>query len=181
MGASRAAASNALGVLRGIQREGVQATLRRLNLERLEGRSAQEVFLGLTEVICRDGGSLDDAVARDAWLETVAEMDRLGIDDLDALTSGQITEVFLSFIAHAIETRLYQEIGVNGFQFAADMDDIEAFDAQFRSYIERTVRDSFSSDLTELSAVSDREIWALVDQTYREAWDLLELLGDREG
>jgi hypothetical protein len=181
MGASRAAGSNALGVFRGFQRDGVQETLLRLNLQNLAGGSPQDVFLGLTEVICRDGGPVDEAIGRDAWLETVAEIDRFGIDDLETLTGVQIREFFLSFIAHAVEARLYQEIGVNGFRVAEDIDDIEGFDAQFRSYIERAVRDSFSSDLTALSAMSDRDIRTVVDRTYREAWELLELLGDREG
>ena len=138
------------------------------------------MFLGLTEVICRDGGPIDEAIGRDAWLETVAEIDRFGIDNLEALTGDQIREFFLSFIAHAIEARLYQEIGINGFRVAEDIEDIEGLDAQFRSYIERAVRDSFSSDLTRLSAMSDHDIRTVVDRTYREAWELLELIGDRE-
>lgn len=180
MGASRTAANNALGVFRGILHDGVQETLRRLNLENLTGGSPQDVFLGLTEIICRDGGSVDEAIARDAWLETVAEFDRFGIDDMDALTGDQVSEIFLSFIAHAIEARLYQEIGVNGFKFAESINDIESFDSQFRSYIERAVRDSFSSYLAELSVMSDQDIGAVVDQTYREAFELLEILGDQE-
>lgn len=60
------------------------------------------------------------------------------------------------------------------------MENIETFDAEFKSYIERTVRDLFSSDLTTLSTMSDREIRTIVDKTYEDAWELLELLGDRE-
>jgi hypothetical protein len=181
MGASRAAASNALGVFRGMLREGVDETLRHLNLQNLAGGSPEKVFLGLTEVICRDGGPVDEAIGRDAWLETVAELDRFEINDINSLTEEQIREVFLSFIAHSIEARLYQEIGINGFRIAEDIDDIEEFDAQLRSYIERSVRDSFSSDMTQLSAMSDHDIRSVVDTTYREAWELLELLGDLEG
>lgn len=179
MGASREAASRALGVFRGFQREGIGETLRHLNLQDLVGRPPQDVFLGLTEVICRDGGSVDEAIARDAWLETVADIDRFGIDNLDALTTDQIREVFLSFVAHAIEVRLYQDIGINGFRVAEDIDDIEAFDAQLKSYIERAVRDSFTSELTELPTMSDHDIRIIVDRTYSEAWELLELIGDR--
>lgn len=180
MGPSRVAASNALGVFRGFQRDGVQETLRHLNIESLSGRAVQDVFISLTEVICRDGGSVDEAIARDAWLETIATLGQLGIDDLDTLSADQVKEVFLSFIAHTVEARLYQEIGVNGFQFAADLDDIDGFDKQFRDYIERTVRDSFTGDLAQLSKMSDQSIGEVVDKTYLEAWDLLKLLGDQE-
>lgn len=181
MGPSRAAASNALGVFRGFLRDGVQEMLRRLNLESLSGRSVQDVFIGLTEVICRDGGPVDEAIARDAWLETIATLDQFGIDDLDRLSEDQVKEVFLSFIAHTVEARLYQEIGVNGFVFAEDLDDINEFDEQFRDYIERSVRDSFTGNLAQLSDMSDQTIREVVHKTYRDAWDLLQLLGDRRG
>lgn len=181
MGTSRVAASNALGVFRGIQRDGLRETLRSLNLQNFEGRGVQDVFIGLTEVICQDGGAVDEAIARDAWLETIAELDKFGIADLDSLSSDQIKEVFLSFISHTVEARLYQEIGVNGFTFTEDINDIDGFDGQFRDYIERTVRDSFTSDLAQISQMSDEDIRSIVDNTYLEAWNLLELLGDQEG
>ena len=181
MAPSRAAASNALGVLRSIQRGGISQALDQLNLQSLSGRGVQDIFIGLTEVICRDGGAIDEAIARDAWLETVSELDQFGIEDFDTLTPEQIREVFLSFVAHSIEARLYQEIGINGFRFSEDLDDIDRFDAQFRDYIERTVRDSFTGDLDQLSKMSDKDIKTVVDRTYLEAWELLELLGDREG
>ena len=158
MGPSRTAAGNALGVLRGFQRAGVQETLRRLNLESLSGRGVQQVFIGLTEVVCRDGGPVDEAIARDAWLETISILDEFGIDDLETLSTDQVHGVFLSFIAHTIEARLYQEIGVNGFEFAEDLDDVESFDEQFRDYIERSVRDSFTADLEQLSDMTDQAI-----------------------
>ena len=141
MGASRAAAGGFLGVLRGFQRDGAEATLRRLNLANLVGRPADEVFLGLTEVICRDGGSVNEGVARDAWLETLVELERFGIEDLDALTEAQVREMFIAFIANTIETRLFQEIGVNGLSVAADNAAIEAFQRQLGGYIERGVRE----------------------------------------
>ena len=88
-------------------------------------------------------------------------------------------QVFLSFIAHTVEALLYQEIGVNGFEFAEDLDDIDGFDEQFRGYIERSMRDSFTSDLAQVSQMSDQTIREVVDKTYHDTWDLLQLLGDR--
>ena len=180
MAPSRTAANRTLGVFRGLRRDGMQETLRRLHLQDLAGRSVHDIFVGLTEVVCRDGGSIDDAIARDAWLETIAELDQFGIDDLDALTDDQVRGLFLAFVAHSIEARLYQEIGVNGFKMSANLGDIESFDEQFRAYIERSVRDAFSGNISALSSMSDNDIRKVVDATYLEAWDLLQALGDRE-
>ena len=181
MGASRTAASGALGVFRGFQRDGTNATLRRLNLGHLVGRPASDLFFGLTDIICPNGGPIDEGMARDAWLETVADLDDLGIDDTTNLTADQMQEIFLTFVAHSIEARLFQDIGVNGLKIAPDLAAIEAFEAEFRSYIRRSVRDSFSGDLSELATLSDRQIATSVDQTYEEAWDLLVTWGDAEG
>jgi hypothetical protein len=178
MGTSRATASDALGVFRGFQRNGVAETLIRLNLSGLVGRPARDVFIALTDVICKDGGSIDEAIARDSWLETVSELERFGIDDLEVLTPDQVEAVLQTFIAHAIKGKLFQEIGVNGLK-VADQKAIEAFEAQFKSYIERSVQDSFSSDLSQLSSLSDQQIRDIVDRTYRDAWELLETWGDQ--
>jgi hypothetical protein len=179
MGASRATAQGVLGVFRDFQRDGLNRTLTRLNLADLAGRPLGDVFIGLTDVICGDGGSIDEGIAREAWLETIAELDALGAIDPAALSPDQMRDVFLTFIAHSIVGRLLQDIGANGFKFAADLAAITAFDAQLRSYIRRSVRDSFSGDLSEPAALSDRQIRTIVDRTYQEAWTLLQDLGAR--
>jgi hypothetical protein len=125
MGASRNAGSAVLGMFRGFQRDGVEASLRRLNLDRLIGRPARDIFVGLTDVICQDGGQIDEGIARDAWLETVADLDQFGIDDLNALNIDQIQGVLITFIVHAVETRLFQDIGANGLDIASDLSAIE--------------------------------------------------------
>lgn len=178
MGASRTAARGVLGVFRDFQRDGVGATLRRLNLGDLAGRPLADVFLGLTDVVCQDGGSIHEGIARDAWLETIADLGALAAD---TLTAEQMRDAFLSFIAHSIEGRLFQDIGAKGFKFAADLAAIEAFERQLRSYIRRSVRDAFTGDLAAPAALSDQQIRTIVDRTYDEAWDILVTWGDAAG
>lgn len=179
MGSSRVAAGNLLGVLRGIQRDGLDTALRNLNLANLVGRAPSEIFIGLTEIVCgADGGPIDEAIARDAWLETIAELDRYGITDAN-LTADQVRDIFTAFVAHSVEALLFEQIGVNGLSIARDLEAIELFEGQLRSYIERAVQDSFSTNFDDLSAMSDADIRAVVDTTYRDAWDLLVAWGDQ--
>jgi hypothetical protein len=180
MAVSRAAARGALGVFRGIQRDGIETTLRRLNLRDLVGRPLTEVFLSLTDIICPDGGSIDEGIARDAWIETVAGLDDLGLAQGTDLSPEQMQEVFLAFVAHSIEARVFQDVGVNGIQIAPDLAAIEAFESQLRSYIRRSVRDSFTGDLANLPRFSDKQIQTVVDKTYDEAWQLLLTIGEAQ-
>ena len=178
MGASRATARGVLGVLRDFQRDGVAQTLRRLSLTDLAGRPLEDVFIGLTDVVCGDGGSIDEGIAREAWLETVAELEELDVTDPGALSADQVRDIFVAFITHSVVGRLLQDIGANGFKFATDLAGIAAFDSQLRSYIRRAVRDSFSGDLATPSALTDKQIGTIVEQTYKDAWDLLAAQGD---
>jgi hypothetical protein len=181
MGASRATAGKLLGILQGFQRDGINPTLMRFNLGDLVGRPLEDMFIGLTDVICGDGGSIDEGIAREAWLETVAGLDGLDIAAPATLSPEQIGNIFLAFIAHSVVGRLLQDIGANGFKFAADLAGIAAFDAQLKSYVRRSVRDSFSGDIAAPATLSKRQIRTIVDQTYKEAWDLLVAQGDGEG
>lgn len=180
MGSSRTAAGNLLGTLRSFQRDGAAETLRRFNLANLVERSIDDIFLGLTDTICRDGGSVDEGIARDAWLETLAQMEQIGIENLDALNEVQVRETFLSFIVNTIETKLFQEIGVNGLKIAPDNASIQSFQNQLHDYIDRGVRDSYSTDLKELSTMTDDQIMRIVDSTYQDAWDLFVAWGNLE-
>ena len=180
MGASRATAGELIGILRGFQRDGINPTLTLLNLGDLVGRSLDDVFIGLTDFICEDGGPIDEGIAREAWLETVAELDGLAIADVATLSPDQTRDIFLAFIAHSIVGRLLQDIGAKGFNFATDLAGIEAFDGQLKSYIRRSVRDSFSSNITAPATLSTEQIRTIVDRTYQEAWDLLVEQGDAE-
>ena len=178
MGASRTTAGRLLRVFREFQRHGVDATLRRLDLTNLVGHPVVDVFLGITDVICQDGGSIDEGVARDAWLETIVDLIQLGDETLDRLSIGQVQEVFLTFVAYAIKTRLFQEIGINGIRIAENLSAVETFDVQFRDYLRRGVRDAFGHDLSHLADLSDQEIRTIVDETYQNAWELLEVWGN---
>ena len=178
MGAALATGAAALGVLRDVQRDGVAATLAQHSLSHIAGQSAQSVFTALTDVVCAEGGPVDEGIARDAWLETVTQLDSLGITSIDGLTEAQISGFFLSYVSNSIVGALYQAIGVNGFSNADTLSSIRNFDRQFRDYVRNAVRDAFSGSMANVSALSDRQIRTLVNQTYQDAWELLDRLGD---
>src|SRR6266850_2316215 len=98
MGSSRSAGSRLLGVIHDVGRLGAAETLRNLNLPNLAGRPAADVFLALIEFVCPPGGSIDEAIARQAMLEAICDIAETGLGDFDALTPAQLEEFFLDFI-----------------------------------------------------------------------------------
>ena len=74
MGSSRATAAGLLAVVRDFQRLGPDETLRRLNLSGLSGAPAADVFVAILEFVCPPGGAVDEAIARQAMLESIGDM-----------------------------------------------------------------------------------------------------------
>lgn len=111
MGASRGAGARLLGFLTDAQTRGGREALRSLNLEELAGRPIAEVFIGLADYICPSAGTVDEGIAREAFIETIIELTTLGVTDLDALTPDQMQTVFELYATHAIEARLCNDIG----------------------------------------------------------------------
>lgn len=111
MGSSRRVGARLLGFLADAQARGAQEALRALKLESLAGRPIEEIFLGLADYICPEGGTVDEGIARDAFIETIADLASLGVTDLDALTADQMQTVFELYATHAIETRICNDIG----------------------------------------------------------------------
>ena len=65
MGSARGAGGRILGFLSDATRRGAAEALRALNLGELAGRPIEEIFLGLADYVCPDGGTIDEGIARE--------------------------------------------------------------------------------------------------------------------
>ena len=113
MGSSRQAGARLYSFLADAQARGPVEALRALNLEALAGRPIQDIFLGIAEYVCPIGGTVDEGIARGAFVDTIADLADQGISDFDSLTADQMQTVFEMFAAHAIEARICNDIGKN--------------------------------------------------------------------
>ena len=120
MASSPASGARLLGFLSGAVANGPREALRALNLQKLAGRPIEEVFLGLMEYVCPEGGTLDEGIAREAFIETIADLAENGVVDLDSLTADQMQTIFELYAAHAIEARLCNDIGMKAITLPAD-------------------------------------------------------------
>ncbi len=110
---------------------GVREALRSVGLERLAGRPATEVLRGLVEFICPPGGTIDESIAREAFIEMVADLAESGITDLETLTPEQMQTVLELNIAHSIEARICNDIGTNAVALPASAEAAAKFRSSF--------------------------------------------------
>jgi hypothetical protein len=110
MGASRQASAHLATFLSGAMANGPREALRTLKLDALAGRPIEEIFLGLMDYVCPEGGSIDDSIAREAFIETIADLAENGLTDFDTLTTDQLQTILELYATHAIEARLCSNV-----------------------------------------------------------------------
>lgn len=180
MGASRGAGARLLGFLTDVQTRGATEALRTLNLEGLAGRPIDEVFIGLADYICPNAGTVDDGIAREAFIETIIELTTMGIADLDALTADQMQTVFELYATHAIEARLCNDIGTKLITMPANAQTALRIQEQLRDFIRNGVSDALTSARTETPVLTQDRIQSFVDLVYERSFGILKALGEVE-
>jgi hypothetical protein len=180
MGSSRGAGAGLVRFLNNASINGVREALRTLNLESLAGRPIEDVFAGLADYICPEGGSIDEGIARDAFVETIADLAGAGITDIDALTPGQMQIVFELYVTHAIEARICNDIGTKVVILPADPRVAEKVQAQLRDFIQRGVSDAINAASINIQLLTPDAVMGFVTNAYQSAFDVLQILGDGE-
>ena len=180
MGPSRGVGARLINFLNAVQANGAQAALRTLNLENLAGRPIEEIFAGLADYICPEGGAIDEGIAREAFAETIADLAEAGITDIDQLTAGQIETVFELYATHAIEARLYNDIGNKLVTVPASPQAAERVQMQLREFIQRGVSDALHASSVRIQALAQSEVMAFVTDMYQAAFEVLRALGEAE-
>jgi hypothetical protein len=180
MGASRTTSAGLLNFLSSAAANGTREALRTLKLESLAGRPIQEIFLGLADYICPDGGTVDEGIAREAFIETIADLTEAGVTDLDALTLDQIQTIFELYATNAIEARLCNDIGANAVTFPDDVQDALRVESQLHDFIYRSVSDALTAARAGLQNLTPDGVLGFVTRVYEQAFGILQSLGEEE-
>ena len=138
------------------------------------------MFLGLVDYICPDGGSIDEGIAREAFIETIAELAENGIADIDGLSADQIQTIFELYATHAIEARLCNDIGTKAITLPPDVAASERVQAQLLDFIRRGVADALTAARTDMQTLTPDRVFRFVTNIYEQAFFILETLGDAE-
>lgn len=173
MGASRASASRLLGVVRDVQSVGTAQALRRFNLSGLSGQPASTVFVALLEFVCPPGGAVDEAIARQAMLDAIADLAKADVA-FDAMTADQLQSFFIEFIVRSIEGRVMADLGHRAISMPADLAAAQRVQDQLHDFVAGCTRNALTGRLAGVSRLTDRQIEQRVGQIYEAAFTLVE-------
>lgn len=179
MGIARSAGTRLLNVLTTVQKNGIQATLHVLNLEEFIGRSISDIFLGLIDYICPKAGTLDENIAREAFIETIADISESEALNLENLTVEQIDTIFQLYVVHTIEARLYNDIGNKIIIMTHNSETLGNIQIQIHDFICNVVKDAIFDARADNPNLTQESIINFVDETYLRSFQLLEFLAEK--
>lgn len=109
----RRAASKLASFLLGAGADGsdIRQELRRLNLDSLANRTTEEIFYALVDYICEPGGDLDEAYARNAYIDAICEIPDGMKGRLERPDAETINFILERFIANSVTKRIENAIG----------------------------------------------------------------------
>ena len=178
MGPSRRTATGLGQFLGDVVQRGSVAALQPFSLDSLAGSPATEVFIALTDVLCPDGGTIDEAIARNAMLETAAELATAGDVAFDSLTATQLEAFFLGTISRSIEGKLFNELGGSAVRLPQDVAAVRRVERMLHDYIQGAVQDAFAGTGQALATMPRADVDRFVQTIYEQSYALLQVLGD---
>lgn len=167
-------ASGVAGFANSFLSEGPAEALQKFNLQGMAGRPAIEVLDALADALCPDGGTIDEAIARDAMIETLAEFASEDLGDFEDLTPEILGAFTAEVISRSITTKVINEIGTNSLHGSATDADFRQAEAMLRSYVSGAVNDALGSRFDARASMTATEIDTTISSIFSDAFDILE-------
>jgi hypothetical protein len=174
------AATRILSFAQTVQANGTTAALELFGLGALAGRQLSEIYPQLIDVLCggEDGGLTDEAIARNALTEAVAEICDEGFVDGADFTADELHELFLRYVSRSIFDRVITDIGQSAISLPADVSDVQELETEVLQTIRGAVSDTIGARLKKLGSMTPAQLTAETDEIYQFAFDLIALQGE---
>ncbi len=111
LGTARNSTAKLVGVLGAYSAGGAGAVQNYLKVYNLIGVRADEALRSITDLICDDGGTTNEGIARDAYIDTLADLKELRSIKFEDLSPDQIMLLIEGCMARIVVGKLLNDIG----------------------------------------------------------------------
>ena len=146
-----------------------------LDLESLDTIPIPKIYETLVDVICTAGADRDDSTARDAYVGTIADVGKLGLD-LGKPSPETVTTFMECYISNAIKNRIVNEIGIGLVTNPKDAGEAQEIEKKLKDFIHKGVCDAISNN--EIIQADDMKI--TIDSLYEKSYAVLEVFAQEE-
>jgi len=176
LGSARNSTTRLLSVFSSFANNGVAETSRVFKLGDIIGKSASDILLGIMDFVCPDGGSTDEGIARNSYIEALSTLPEWENKPIESLTPPEFLAFAEIYMANVIEGRLVNDIGNKLFALPKDVAQVESLQGQLKDYIKGAVSDAVSKLKIDIRFIETSQTKAIVDSIYRTAYDILSEL-----
>lgn len=179
LGAARSTTANLFYILgQTVEKNwNVQVDNRPLGL--LTGMTVEKAIGSLIDILCPDGGTEDESIARNALAATVDDIPELQKIPLGKINEAILTLIVKNYMAHVIMLRILNDIGNKIIQLPKDNNTIGIIATQLEDLLKGAVSDSFNEELKDrnLTEFGSVELKRITDCIYERTFEVLMRLG----
>lgn len=176
----KAATINLGAFLSDVARQGIGQTLQKLGLAHMVGRSAQEVFAALLDVLAPSGTTSEQMAARiavDNALEWLYEeyIESGSLESLDNISEEGIIDAIEASIAGYIYTLWLDELGIRIETYTISPQKAVALERDTKEYVKERVKLELESNDPLSIDWHGSEGRSIIDSIFHEAYGFLEV------
>jgi hypothetical protein len=173
LGSARNSTARLVSVFSSFVNRGVAETSRDYKLGDIIGKSASDVLLRIMDFVCPDGGSTDEGITRNSYIEALSTLPDWENKTIESLTPPEFLAFTEIYMANVIEERLVNDIGNKLFALPEGVAQVESLQGQLKDYIKGAVSDAVSKLNIDIRSIDTSQTKAIVDSIYRTAYDIL--------
>jgi len=173
MGSSRRAAGRFLSFVQSVSTQGIDRTLREYHREDLIGRPSGQILSSLTDLICSPGTTIDESIARAAFIDTIVELLESGLSSLEVMSIDELDAFLDRFVTKSICMRIVNDIANKSLDLPSSDHQLDKIQDELESYVSEAVKTGMKNNEREPRNLRPAEIQQMVDEIYKSAFDLL--------
>lgn len=176
LGSARNSTERLVSFFSSVTNNGLSQTSQRYGLGDLIGKNAKDVFLHIIDFVCPDGGSTDEGIARNSYIETLMTLSDLNNKTIESLTQDEFLAFTKTYMTNVIQERLINDIGNRSISLPDDISTVETIQSQIKEFIYGSVSDAISDLNIKIKNIDTYQTRDIVDKIYEKAYSILAVL-----
>lgn len=172
LGSARNSTAKLIEVLGAFSRGGATDVQEYLKCYNLIGKPAAEAFREITELICDDGGTTNEGIVRDAYLDTLAETLELREIMFEKLNPEQILVILEGMVSRVVMGKLLNDIGRKVLHIPESLKKAGNVKKRIMEFVKGVVSDAFARLKIDPSSIRIDQSHQITDQVYYQVFSI---------
>lgn len=153
---------------------GVTGVQQYLKVYNLEGKRADEALRNITDLICPDGGTTNEGIVRDAYIDTIADIPDLRLLNFEDLTLDQLMIVLQGCITRVVIGKLLNDIGNKVLNIPESLLHVLDLKDRMITFVKGIVNDAFLRLGIHANNIYQQDAYELTNQVFEQVYAIFE-------